>query len=125
MVNDCKNFEECDAPLCPLEENEYHIWYPNEDICNLRKFQSLDWIKKQKLIARKHGSIEGFFNLKMLNATFQIRRGIIGANPDLALSAKADEKWIVERLVGGIKRARPSKKNRKLALAKRIEVGIT
>lgn len=114
MSNDnCKNFEECNAPLCPLDEEslKYCIWYPDEDICNLRRFQTLDWIKKQKLVARKHGSTDGFFNIRMLNTITHIQKGIAGANPDLPLSAKSDEKWIAERLGRAIKRSGSLKKN--------------
>lgn len=94
----CKNFEGCDALLCPMDESSWkdaRIWYPDEDICNLRKFQTLDWIKKQKQIARKHGSIEGFFNIRMLQAIKKVSKGISGANPDNGMSA--EQQWFRDR----------------------------
>lgn len=42
MSNDnCKKFESCEAPLCPMDERslKHGIWYPDEDICNLRIFR--------------------------------------------------------------------------------------
>lgn len=93
----CKNFEGCDAPLCPMDENslKHCIWYPNEDICKLRKFQTLDWVKKQKLIAKKHGSVDGFFSINMLQAIKKVSKGISGANPDNGMSA--EQQWFRDR----------------------------
>lgn len=34
----------------------------------------------------------------MLNAITHVQKGIVGANPELPLSAKADDKWILERV---------------------------
>ena len=110
----CSKFEECNAPLCPQDkENHHHIWFPDEEICSLRRFQSLHWVKKQKSIAQKHGSVGGFFNVEMLNALNQVHKGIAGANPDEPLENRADLKWIRDLVA-----ARDAKKTRgKLASA--------
>lgn len=81
-------------------------------------FQTLEWIKKQKLIAKKYGSTDGFFNLKMLNVIQHVQKGINGANPDLPLSSKADDKWISERIGRADKRSRSLKMDVTLALVK-------
>ena len=98
-AEECKNFEGCDVPLCPMDESSliHGIWFPDEDICKSRQFQSLGWIRKQKLITKRHGSVEGFFNIKMLNAVLQVHKRIMGADPDLPLSANVDERWIRDR----------------------------
>ena len=114
----CKKFETCNAPLCPMEVNElrvdpWTIWYPDEAICSFREFQSLDWIKKQKLIAKRHGSLAYFFNLKMLNAISQVRFGIVGGDPKLGKNAHRI--WLENR---SLKIPSPEKSNNEVALVK-------
>ncbi len=31
----CRHFEECNAPICPIDEESIKsaIWYPDEEIC--------------------------------------------------------------------------------------------
>jgi hypothetical protein len=57
MRTDCKKFESCNAPLCPLlpdTELSNLNWVSSEDICNIREYaKKHPWIKRQKLIQRK------------------------------------------------------------------------
>ena len=48
----CRHCEECEAPLCPLDEAslEGGIWFPGEEICKDKRFQSFPWIQAQKQI---------------------------------------------------------------------------
>lgn len=66
MIEKCKYFEECSAPLCPKDEEslKYGIWYKDEEICKL-KFVD-DWIKKQRKIAKKDKDGFTVFTYKML-----------------------------------------------------------
>ena len=114
--SDCKHFETCQAPLCPMGEQKQncnHIWYHDEAICKAKEFQSLRWIQKQKLIAKKHGSVEGFFTVEMLNAIERVSKGIVGAEPDVPLEKRADLKWIKDLRAA----QRRMKKRRTLASA--------
>ena len=93
----CRYFEDCEATLCPMDGERLPKigWYPYEEICRVKKFARLGWIKKQKSISRKYGSLDGFFNLEMLEAIGRVRKGIEGANPDDWDSPK---KWIKDLL---------------------------
>ena len=97
----CPNWERCSAPLCPLDETSLAngIWYPlSEEICSRKDFQTLDWIRNQKGIVKAGAPDNRFFNLSMLQATRQVRKGIQGVSPDQALEAarRAERQWIEE-----------------------------
>lgn len=54
---DCIRFQECSAPLCPLDPDikERVWWAGEEDICKSRKHaKGLRWIKKQRSVVRRH-----------------------------------------------------------------------
>jgi len=94
----CPKFEDCEAPLCPLQENtlEGALWYADEEICRARKFQSLLWIQKQKRIAKLGLSVDdGFFSLKMVNSIRAITKNLKGADPN---NFNSEEKWLKQRL---------------------------
>ncbi|MFC1974381.1 hypothetical protein ACFLU2_03410 [Chloroflexota bacterium] len=94
-MDECKRFEECSAQLCPMDNNDDHLWYPGEEICPLRRFASLDWVRKQKLIVKRCGSMYGFFNVKMLQAIRKVSKGLIGADPDKGIIA--EKRWFKDR----------------------------
>ena len=96
---DCKRFEECSAPLCPMDKVslEHGIFFSDEEICRLKEFQSLRWVKRQKAIVRKGISNEGYFSILMLNSRRQIRKGTEGINPDQSL----EKALVAERVWAG------------------------
>lgn len=100
----CPRFEDCSAPICPLQQNTIYggIWYPDEDICTAKKFQTLPWVKKQKAIAKINAPNDRYFTVEMLEAVRQVRKGIEGINPDQPLeqARKAEKKWIIEKWGG-------------------------
>jgi hypothetical protein len=93
---ECRRYEDCGAPLCPLnfDELEKEVWYPDEEICTARKFARMSWVRKQKLIARKYGSAERYFTVRMLDSITRVAKGIEGANPD---SPDGEESWFEHR----------------------------
>lgn len=94
---DCPHFEICEAPLCPLQERskKYGLWYGDEEICKVRKFQTLFWVKKQKQIAKLGLTADdGFFTVEMLNSLRKITKGLKGADPNDYHSAS---KWLIQR----------------------------
>lgn len=98
VKEECKHFGRCFAPLCPIsgkEKSYLYIWYPDEKICSLRKFQTLDWVKKQKLIAKRHGSVAHFFTIRMLQAIKRVSRGITGIDPDN--KRDTEKQWLKTR----------------------------
>ena len=81
----CEKANACRAPLCPLdgEEATYHyVWYPDEPVCTAREFQELQWIRRQRDVAAKSRSRDGFFTLKMLQPLWTISEAIRGMDPD-------------------------------------------
>ncbi|KAA0259369.1 hypothetical protein FHQ18_00390 [Deferribacter autotrophicus] len=87
LKKECKYFESCNAPLCPLlsdDVNSLGLWYADEDICKL-KIKQPYWVKKQQKIQHIHKHqkpVFGYFNFQMLNHSFRVQRGIIGLDPD-------------------------------------------
>ena len=122
---DCPRFEDCSATLCPLADNLQHlIWYPgDEDICRRRDFQTLDWIKKQKAIAKTHAPNDRYFTVEMLEAIRQVRKGIEGISPDQLLeqAKKAERKWLLTKS-GGRVIANRNSKPRQATRAKRSDL---
>lgn len=93
----CKSLEDCEAPLCPLEESskKHGLWYADEGICRARKFQSLPWVRKQKRIAKLGLTVDdGFFTVEMLNSADRITKNLKGADPD---DFGSEAKWLRQR----------------------------
>jgi hypothetical protein len=98
---DCPHFDNCGAPLCPLQENalEVGIWYPDEEICRAKRFQTLGWVRKQKGIVKAKALADRYFTVEMLQAIRRVHRGIEGINPDQPLkeAEDAERKWVEQR----------------------------
>jgi hypothetical protein len=124
---DCQKYEECSAPICPLEKNSVDngIWYADEEICQVRKCQRLPLIMKQKLVAKAGASNDKYFTAEMLLSKKQIRKGIEGIDPDQPLDrADAEEKkWM------GIKGKRvvaaKKKKSQRVVAKKKVNLKKT
>ena len=111
----CRLFETCEAPLCPLDNDslKHGLWYADEGICRARRFQSLPWIQKQKGIAKLELSVDdGFFTVRMLDSAKTVTKSLRGADPN---TPKAEEKWLRQREE---KRAKVSQKRRNNKAAK-------
>ncbi len=53
-MKSCDRFDQCDAPLCPLDENlDKRCWYSDEAVCLSRKHGKSRWVKKQKSIVQR------------------------------------------------------------------------
>ena len=84
LMKDCRYFESCDAPLCPLDPDiDKRTWFADEPICKCRKFAKLLWRKNQRKIAKVADFETGYFTKKILNKRMTVRKGIKGLNPDL------------------------------------------
>ena len=77
---ECKMYEVCEAPFCPLESNSLIIWYAGEEICREREHKSLPWVQAQHKIAKVAPA--GYFTLEMLNRNCIIKTGMLGLDPD-------------------------------------------
>ena len=77
---ECKMYEVCEAPFCPLESNSLIIWYAGEEICREREHKSLPWVQAQHKLAKVTAT--GYFTLAMLKQDCFIKAGIQGLDPD-------------------------------------------
>jgi len=77
---ECKMYEVCEAPFCPLEVNSLIIWYAGEAICRERVHRNLPLIQAQRKIAKVAPA--GYFTLEMLNRNCIIKTGMLGLDPD-------------------------------------------
>lgn len=88
--NECKYFDDCSSPLCPHDpDNEYIVWFPDEDICKLRDVPG--WVKKQRKIAKKVSGYDTCFTKKMLEHNCKITTVGIDPNKD---KDNEERKWI-------------------------------
>ncbi len=90
----CRYFVKCNAPFCPLDRESLDgVWYPGEEICRRRDFANLDWIRRQKKIAKR--AQQGYFTIQMLKRDCVIRKGIKGLDPDRGREEQL-KKWLKE-----------------------------
>jgi hypothetical protein len=84
--NDCRYYESCSAPMCPIlsdEQNINYCWYPDEDICRRRKGLP-DWVRQQRKIAKKAkpDNYRYYLTLEMLKVRFRVTSSVKGLDPD-------------------------------------------
>ncbi len=83
-ISECKHFNGCEAPLCPLHEDlDSCVFYPDEGVCRSTKFAKLQWIRIQKRL-RKYGAKvdNGYFTKKILEKMYAVSARTKGINPD-------------------------------------------
>jgi len=94
---DCKHFDECSAPLCPLDEGTARaVWFADETICRLQDVP--EWVKRQRKIAKTGvTAAAGCFTLPMLERRCVIGKKITGIDPDTADEERknAENDWLV------------------------------
>ena len=91
----CSLYENCIAPLCPLDRSSLNgIWYPGEEICRSRTQGNPPWMKAQRKLSRVAGG--GYFTVEMLNRMIVIRKGNTGLDPNLPEEAQL-RTWFQKR----------------------------
>ena len=91
----CKFYESCSAPLCPMlldKQNTNYIWYPDEEIC--RKIKGLpSWVKQQRKIAKKAKPENCcyYFILDMLKVRFRVASSVRGLDPNMDLEKEGQQ----------------------------------
>ena len=92
---DCKYFNTCSAPICPLYSNPNPIWYPDEEICRAKAHHNnAIWVQSQKKITKKARRTDLYFSYNMLNKDVIIRAGIEGVDPDANNPDAEVKKWL-------------------------------
>ena len=94
-TTECKHFDECGAPICPLDEDSMKdaIWYPDEEIC---RYGRLAWVKRQRKISRKARNKDFYFTYEMLCRNCRITTATEGLDPDKTdfNDQQAVKKWL-------------------------------
>ena len=92
---ECRKYETCSAPLCPLDKQalEHGIWYPDEEVCPAGDHRDLPWVQMQKKLVNKSGRADRYFTLEMLRRNCIVRRGIEGLDTDQAEDYQL-RKWL-------------------------------
>jgi len=82
MRKECRYYDDCSAPFCPLdpESLKHGIWYPDEEIC--QKHSVPDWVRVQRKIAKKTSDVDKYFTFEMLARIYKVTKGIVGLDPD-------------------------------------------
>jgi hypothetical protein len=95
---DCKRFDGCNAPLCPMKKIvvSSDIWYPYDEICTSHEYCKLCWIRNQRKIAKKTRDIDTYYTYQMLQQNCVIAKGIAGLDPDNDISEQErdEAKWL-------------------------------
>jgi hypothetical protein len=65
------------------DENQKGLWYPDEEICRLKKNLPI-WVKQQKKIVKKAQgeSIKSYFTAEMLKISFRVTAKVRGLDPN-------------------------------------------
>jgi len=80
-IEKCRFFENCEAPLCHLDESlPDAVWYPDEEICHGRNKPF--WVRTQRRIRKVANENAGYFTVEMLSNIKAVRKGIKGIDPD-------------------------------------------
>ena len=96
----CPKHETCSAPLCPLELGSPHdTFFTGDEICKIKRFQTLGWVKKQRALVKAKVSNSTYFTIEMLKSIRRITKSLEGIDPDLSLdkATKAEQAWIKAR----------------------------
>jgi hypothetical protein len=96
----CKYCNECNAPICPLDAESLNnsLWYSDEDICKVKKFNTLFWVSRQKKIKFLSITPDTYFTTEMLSRKFRMGKKLKGLDPDG--DAKTElEKWLNDHQV--------------------------
>lgn len=109
-TKDCKGYEGCDAPICPMDDatRDIAVWYPNEEICGLREFRKEKWRIAQRKIAKKATNTDTYFTMVMLNSVGMVCKGIKGVNPNMSVEMEdiRQSTFVKERLGGTLQGAK-------------------
>ncbi len=96
MKSECRYFDGCNAPLCPIDEGsiKHCAWFPDEEIC--RKRDVPEWVKRQKRIAKKvnYDFERGCFTVNMLMRKAQITSKMYGVDPGKGPAHSQEERWL-------------------------------
>jgi len=96
--SECPSYDQCKSPLCPLDPNPGHIWYPDEEVCHMRNPPG--WVRKQRKIARlPQIDPDRYFTIPMLQAIRRVGRGLRGANAEVL---STDKGWLARRQPGQV-----------------------
>ena len=110
--NDCRYFDGCSAPLCPLDESSvsHAAWFPDEEICRLA--DSPEWVSRQKKISKKLTFESGCFTVRMLERKCRFTSGQLGVDPAKGNPHNLEDAWLKEHptYVPSEKQAEHSKK---------------
>ena len=78
----CRNYESCASSICPFENTYDSIWYPDEEICNRRRCDLPEWIRKQRRIKRKAISRDRYYLKDDIEQIGRVSVKTKGRNPD-------------------------------------------
>lgn len=117
--SECRLYESCSAPLCPLDPNslEKGIWYPDEEICQARRFSRLVLVRQQEKIAKCASRKDRYFHPLMLQRRCTVKPGITGLDPD------QEEGPQLQRWLDGHRERKGLSESQKAILRKRAKTG--
>ena len=78
----CKYYENCEAPLCPKDEEsvEHGIWYPDEAICRHRSGGGFKWVHSQRNLKQWKADPGLYWNVERLSK--KVCQASKGEDPD-------------------------------------------
>jgi hypothetical protein len=96
MITECRHFETCNAPLCPMYKDQ-GVWHPDEDVC-IRN-NAPKWVKLQRKM-KKAGKLipdENLYTIAMLKVAIKSTKGI-NVNKMRNSLPETIDKWLCKRV---------------------------
>jgi hypothetical protein len=99
--DECKWFETCSAPLCPLDADSLVrcTWFPDEEVCKLADHRMTTLAVRQRKISKATGkdANRGCFTAKMILHPCTIKSGVRGLDPESPITTTREMGWIRAR----------------------------
>lgn len=117
VSKECQRWNGCSAPICPIYGGDQ--WFKDEEICKKSEFSDLNWIKRQRKIARTAIDTDTLYTKTMLERDCVVTKQIQGLDPDREYSCReADEEGWLRKHPGKKAKSKDQIERSRNALAK-------
>jgi len=92
----CRHFEMCSSPMCPLDMKELDtsVWFPDEDICIVN--EPPHWVERQEKFRDRTKDKGTCYTFNMLKWKCMIKKNINGIDPEDTIPKlkKSEREWM-------------------------------
>jgi len=92
----CRYFESCSAPLCPLDKDGLMsgVWFPDEEICIVN--EPPYWVERQVKLSKRTKDMGTQYTFNMVKWKCMIKKNINGIDPEDSMPKlrKSEKMWL-------------------------------